>query len=324
MNRTPLLALLGVIAVLVVGAFFDGRGVLGAGLSAAVTSVTLALGCVLWRLLMPLIRGEWRTTLTPSLAIGMASLPWALLGLLVLVPAAWLLYPWSQAGAEGFRGFWLHPLSFLARALIYAGLWWWLAGWVNRGVGEARAGLGLIVLVLSLSAAGIDWLMSLDAELASTIFGLFFVLRALLMGLAWAGLTSGPHSQRLLRGLLVGACIFWVYLQFMQYLIVWAGNLPREIHWYLDRTEHGWGAVGGLLALTQGILPLMLLTLPWGKRPRALRWASGLTFFSGFVESAWLGLPSIGLAPSLWLPLAWLAWAGAIASLTLWRRRHEA
>ncbi|WP_263262300.1 hypothetical protein [Pseudomonas sp. RIT-PI-S] len=323
MNRTPLLALAAMVLTLLIGALLDGRAVMAAGLSAAVTCVTLALGCLFWGFLLPLVRGQWRAALGPSLAVGLASLPWALLGLLILLPAAWLLYPWSEHPTEGFRGFWLQPITFVFRALIYAGLWLWLSSWLRVGMGQVRAGIGVIELVLSLSAAGIDWLMSLDAHLASTLFGLFYVLRALLMGLAFAGLTGGPHSQRIVRGLLLGACIFWLYLQFMQYLIVWAGNLPREIHWYLERSTHGWGAVAGVLALTQAVLPLMLLALPWGKRPRVLHWACGLTLLSGFVESSWLGLPSLGLAPSLWLPLAWLAWAGAIASLTLWRRRHE-
>jgi hypothetical protein len=323
MNRRLLIALALMVAALLAGALLDWRGVLAAGLSAGVTCITLPLGCLLWGLLLPLIRGQWRPALTPGLLMGLSTLPWALLGLLILAPAAWLLYPWNPHPAEGFRGFWLQPLTFVVRVLVYAALWWWLARWLRAGASQAQAGIGLIVLVLSLSCAGIDWLLSLDAELASTVFGLFYVLRALLMGMAWAGLTGGPHSHRIVRALLVGTVLFWAYLHFMQYLIVWAGNLPREIHWYLLRAEHGWGALGLLLAFTQAILPLVLLALPWGQRPGALRWACGLTLCSGFLETAWLGLPSLELAPSVWLPLAWLAWAGAIAWLTLWRRRHE-
>jgi hypothetical protein len=323
MSRRALFGLGGVGLALLVGALVDGRGVLAAVLSAGLACVTLPLGCLLWALMLPLVRGQWQTGLAPALAAGQASLPWALVGLWVLVPAAWLLYPWGEHPSVGFRGVWLHPLSFLLRALMYAVLWSWLARRARAGNGQVSAGLGLIVAVLSLSAAGIDWWLSLDKALASTVFGLFFVTRALLMGLAWAGLNSGGQNQRLVRALLLGTVMFWVYLHFMQYLVVWGGNLPREIHWYLDRSHRGWGAVGVLLITTQAIVPLVLLALPWGKRPQVLRWACGLTLVSALVESAWLGLPSLGLAPSLWLPLAGIGWAGTIAGLTLWRRHHD-
>lgn len=324
MNRHTRLGL-GVIGLLLLsGALLDGRGVLAAALSAALTCVTLPLGCLLWALMLPLIRGQWQTSLPPGLNAGLACLPWALLGLWVLLPAAWLLYSWSEHPSEGFRGVWLHPVSFVLRALAYAALWMWLARRVRAGTGQVGAGLGLILAVLSLSAAGIDWWLSLDKELASTIFGLFFLTRALLMGLAWAGLKGGKANQRLIRALLLGTVLFWAYLHFMQYLVVWGGNLPREIHWYLDRSREGWGAVGLLLLTTQAILPLVLLAPPWGKRPYLLRWACGLTLLSALLESAWLGLPSLGLAPSLWLPVAGLGWAGAITLLTQRGHRREA
>jgi hypothetical protein len=32
-----------------------------------------------------------------------------------------------------------------------------------------------------------------------------------------------------------------IYLAFSQFLIIWSGNLPEEIPWYLDRIRGGWG-----------------------------------------------------------------------------------
>ncbi len=32
-----------------------------------------------------------------------------------------------------------------------------------------------------------------------------------------------------------------IYLAFSQFLIIWSGNLPEEIPWYLDRFRGGWG-----------------------------------------------------------------------------------
>lgn len=313
------------------GAWIDAAGVLAACLSAAVTLVALPLGCLFWRLLLPLIQGQWRADLAPRLAIGLGSLPWALLGLWVLLPAAFWLYPWGDHGTPGFRGAWLNPWSFSVRLIGYGLLWWWLghrwSGQPHERENPALAALSLIVLVLSLSAAAIDWLLSLDADLASTIFGLFYVSRVALLGLAWLGLASPARSQPLVRGLLIGACLLWLYLHYMQYLAVWAGNLPREINWYLDRRAHGWAFWAWLLAFAQVVLPLGLLVLPWGRHPWALRWASGLTLAAALLEISWLGLPSLGLRPSAWLLLAWLSWASwawpGNAALWLSRRGHH-
>ena len=34
-----------------------------------------------------------------------------------------------------------------------------------------------------------------------------------------------------------------IYLAFSQFLIIWSGNLPEEIPWYLDRIRGGWGVI---------------------------------------------------------------------------------
>ena len=46
--------------------------------------------------------------------------------------------------------------------------------------------------------------------------------------------------------------MLWAYFTFSQFLIIWAGNLPEEIVWYLHRIRGGWGAV----ALALVALPL--------------------------------------------------------------------
>ena len=35
----------------------------------------------------------------------------------------------------------------------------------------------------------------------------------------------------------------WAYFSFSQWLIIWAGNLPEEITWYLYRIHGGWQTV---------------------------------------------------------------------------------
>jgi len=53
--------------------------------------------------------------------------------------------------------------------------------------------------------------------------------------------------------------MLWAYFAFSQYLIIWAGNLPQEISWYLHRTETSWRFVGVGLVLFHFAVPFVLL-----------------------------------------------------------------
>src|ERR1700746_2677648 len=51
----------------------------------------------------------------------------------------------------------------------------------------------------------------------------------------------------------------WAYFSFSQFLIIWAGNLPDEIPWYLERLSGGWQYVGLGLVVGHFALPCALL-----------------------------------------------------------------
>ena len=50
-----------------------------------------------------------------------------------------------------------------------------------------------------------------------------------------------------------------IYLAFSQYLIIWSGNLPNEINWYLDRIRGGWGVIITLDFIFHWLVPFTLL-----------------------------------------------------------------
>jgi hypothetical protein len=52
-----------------------------------------------------------------------------------------------------------------------------------------------------------------------------------------------------LGNLLLMYVLTWAYLAFMQFLIIWVGNLPREIAWYVPRLQTGWVALGVILVV---------------------------------------------------------------------------
>ena len=50
-----------------------------------------------------------------------------------------------------------------------------------------------------------------------------------------------------------------IYLAFSQFLIIWSGNLPEEIPWYLDRIRGGWGVIASLDFVFHWFIPFTLL-----------------------------------------------------------------
>ncbi len=60
--------------------------------------------------------------------------------------------------------------------------------------------------------------------------------------------------------------VLWAYLSFSQFLIIWAGNLPDEIPWYVRRLRGGWGWVALTLVIFHFATPFVLLLMRGIKR----------------------------------------------------------
>ncbi|MBB3242216.1 hypothetical protein FHW68_003753 [Pseudomonas sp. Tn43] len=326
---------IGAVGVLLLGVWrpaWVGAGVL----AAAVNGSNIVWGCLLLALLTPLISGRWQMLLAPGSRLGSGAV---LLIVPMLVPVLlamnWL-YPWFHLDTPGFRGLWLSPWFFVLRTLLYAGLALALLGWSQRPDAE-RSGPGLILYGLVVSLAAVDWLMSLQSEFVSSLFGVLLIARQLLDGLAFAGLcvlcwnlVPLPAPQRqVLRGLLISALAFWAYVHFMQYLIIWSVNLQDETQWYRVRQAGVWGALSGLLMAGQ-VMCLLALASPWGARSKVLIWGCSAILLLGSVESIWMSLPSIFPDVEIGAGLMAVLCQG-IYGLGLWawwrwqwqRRRHE-
>ena len=61
--------------------------------------------------------------------------------------------------------------------------------------------------------------------------------------------------------LLLASVAFWAYIAFGQYIIIWTGNLPYEISWFLDRSTPGWIAWAVLLIGLHFVIPLFCLIM---------------------------------------------------------------
>src|SRR2546425_37942 len=93
--------------------------------------------------------------------------------------------------------------------------------------------------------------------------GLAFAIAVLILLAQWPPLSDiiRPTHLRDLGSLLLTFVLFWAYMSFSQFLLIWVGNLPEEIPWYLRRTRGGWEWVAMVIILLHFFLPFLFLLL---------------------------------------------------------------
>jgi hypothetical protein len=168
------------------------------------------------------------------------------------------------------------------------------------------SGPGIVVFILTVTFASFDWVMSLDPEWFSTIFGLLFVAAWTLSAFSFvivvmvllrdrgalAGVLQPRHFHDLGK-LMLAFVMLWAYFAFSQYLIIWSGNIPEETKWYLYRQRGGWGWVGILLVLLHFALPfLLLLSRDLKRRGRLLARVALMIFAMRFIDLFWIVVPT--------------------------------
>jgi hypothetical protein len=298
------------VIVAVAGALVAPRIALAAWLAAWWWTMGLVLGgfCNAW--MHRLTGGAWGEPLQESALLLARCMPWLLLALLPIAIGHRWLYPWavdSMAGLphEGtrpaFHRAWLSSPFFLVRLVLYALGWWWLAH-ARSLASKGRAAASLIVYMFVTTLAAIDLLMSLQPVFFSTAFGLVAMSVQALSGSGFAVLLAARRSRhraaqppwRDLGNLLLMWTMSWAYLAFMQFLVIWAENLPREIAWFVPRLQTGWVTVAVLLVVAQFALPFLALLFRAVKdHPGRLAWVAGLLLAASALDAAWMVMPSV-------------------------------
>lgn len=313
-----LICLLTGLAGSTVGLAIDPKPMLASYLAAWIAASSISIGGIGVLPFTYLVRGGWTTDLHRPLTLAALTLPVFALLFVPIVLGSATLYPWMQTHEvlPAFQRAWLTPWFFSARALCYFVVLFALALWLALGFGDEHsrvrsASVTSIVWTLVVSFAGIDWIESLEPHFHSSIYGLLMIGFALLSGLAFAMVFVLINRQRLemqpwaYSGLLLSMLLLWAYLHAMQYIIIWTGNLPDEVIWYVERLKGPWGFLLWALFILQFIVPFFAL-LPVRLRydRRTLLWIAAATLALRYVESAILVLPPLDIGvPVLLLDL---------------------
>ncbi|HEY8459224.1 MAG TPA: hypothetical protein VIM99_02530 [Blastocatellia bacterium] len=291
--------------------------------------VSVALGCLGLLLVQYLGGATWGLLIRRQLEAGSHTL-WLMFVLFLPIATIGLhsIYEWSHP-LDSFTGEerrlvehkspWLNQTGFLIRGVLYFIVWIGLTAYLRKWskgqdeTGDAGAvqrsqnlaGPGFVLYGLAVTFAAIDWVMSLDVEWFSTIFGLVMLIGMGVLALALI-VTVGvylsgrepmsrvyqPKHFHDLGKLLLAAVMVWAYFSFSQLLIIWSGNLPEEIPWYLERFKGQWRWMGVALILLNFALPfLLLLSRNLKHNRRRLMAVAWLLIAMRFVDLLWLIAP---------------------------------
>ena len=285
----------------------------------------VAVGSLAWLMLQYLTGGAWGVVIRRPAEAAARTIPLLALLFLPIVIGIPNLYKWSHpnlvAADEVLRHkrVYLNTPFFLARAVLYFAGWCFLAWFFNRGSAAedreggskqhgrmaALAGPGIIFWGFSITFMAVDWVLSLDPHWFSTIFGLIFMagqglsslafLIALMVLLSYYRPMSEVLTARHLHDLgklLLALVMVWAYFAFSQFLIIWSGNLPEEIPWYLERLSGGWQYVALALIVGHFALPFALLLSRDLKRNfKLLASIAVFILFMRYIDLYWLVAP---------------------------------
>lgn len=165
---------------------------------------------------------------------------------------------------------------------------------------------------------GVDLAMSLEPHWFSTMFPVAFFWTGFHGGVAATALAVcllrrplglEPYIGRAqlhdLGKLVFAFSIFWMYLNWSQYIVIWYGLLPVEQSWLVHRLELPFGRVAAAVVLLTFVLPFFgLLTKPPKRHPLTLGLFATSILVGHWLERYLLVVPSLTQTRDH-LPLGW-------------------
>ena len=337
-------------ALLIFGLLVDRAQFFHAYLVGFIFWIGITVGSLALLMLQHLTGGAWGLIIRRVLEAATRTLPLMLILFIPVLLGLNQIYPWTDRAAmdqvpalKEKAAHYLNPTFFMTRAAFYFAIWLLMALLLNslsrkqdrtaepklRKRMQMLSGPGLGLLILTVTFASIDWVMSLDPAWSSTIYGLIFVASWSLSALAFGILTMSWLAKRepmnaVVRtshfhdwgNLLLTLVMLWTYFAFSQYLIIWSGNLPEETTWYVARKHGGWGVIALGIVILQFAFPFItLLSRAAKKSPQKLAMLAALILIMRVVDVIWLIEPTFDREH---FHLSWMDLVAPIAIGGLW------
>ncbi len=291
----------------------------------------VTLGSMAILMIRHLTGGGWGMVIRRIMGAAMRCIPLMALLFVPLLFGLPRLYVWARPldsipdahlrqHLEVLTKTYLSVQGFIIRAILYFVIWnllsFLLTRWSveqdrpgardNSARFKAVSGPGLILYGFTISFAAIDWVMSIDPSWISTIYGLLILIGEVLSAMCFAIVVERilvnykPMSELLKPDYvqdhgkwMMVFIMMWAYFSFSQWLIIWAGNLPEEITWYMTRLSGGWAYVGLWLVVFHFAVPfVLLLSRPFKRDIRRLVWLAIWLMLMRYVDLLWMIEPN--------------------------------
>jgi hypothetical protein len=335
-------------AIAIIGGFLRPDQFFRGYLLAYMDWLGVTLGSMVILMIRHLTGGGWGTVIRRILGAAMRCVP---LMTILFVPILFglpRLYIWARPldsiadkhlreHLQEITKSYLSVNAFIVRAAIYFIIWNLLSFFLTKWSREQDqppvrdnsrfkilSGPGIILYAFTVSFAAIDWVMSLDPSWISTIYGLVILIGQLLAAMCFAVVVERilarykpmsewlkpdfvqDHGKWMLTFIMV-----WAYFNFSQWLIIWAGNLPDEITWYMRRLNGGWGYVGLWLVVFHFAVPFVILLSRSFKRDiRRMVWLAVWMLFMRYLDLLWNIEPNFS-------PTFTITWADIVVSIAM-------
>ncbi len=291
----------------------------------------VTLGSMAILMIRHLTGGGWGVVIRRVMGAAMRCIPLMTLFFIPLLFGMPRLYIWDRplssvadvhlrAHLQDITQTYLTVHGFIARAVLYFAIWnllsFLLSKWSAEGDHpgardntqrfKAVSGPGLILYAFTIGFASIDWLMSIDPSWISTIYGLLILIGEVLSAMCFAVVIERilfrykPMSELLTPDFvqdhgkwMLTFVMVWAYFSFSQWLIIWAGNLPDEISWYMARLSGGWAYIGLSLVVFHFSVPFaLLLSRSFKRKIGQLVWLAVLLMVMRYVDLFWIIEPN--------------------------------
>ena len=329
LRASLVIGVLGLVASIVL-AFFGLEGFFESYLYAYLFWFGLSMGCLVMLLVQHLAGGSWGALIRRPLEAGTMVLPLMALLFIPIFFGIGYLYEWSHADVvaanpilQAKQG-WLNTPFFILRTVLYFAVLLAMAFYYTRlsdrqdrskDLSEAErirerfgdgAGPGIVVFVLVMTLAAIDWGMSLSPEWFSGIYGVIIMIGQAITAVAFIILfmvflaRSEPINELLnakrlqdLGNFLMAFTLFWAYVSFAQLIIIWSNNTIETSSWYVVRLSGGWNVIALVLLVFHFALPFLILFSRWVKRKRrALVLVAAWMLLMRLVDLYWIIVPA--------------------------------
>ncbi len=340
-GKAVMLALAGLILICVsVLVFFMGERPLGlrtlmhSYLANFMFCISFGIGAMFFVLISFLTRASWNASMRRWGEIVSMTIPWMALMfvpilLMVVAGQGSPLYEWNRPKEDFETGsiiaqklVYLNGSFFAIRAVLCLLLWTAIVSYYfklsrkedetgNTDLTLARqkwSGPFVMLFALSVSMAAFDWVMSLDADWFSTIFGVY-LFSASMFGFFGFMIVSFMMLQRSgklkeyvsvdhyhdLGKFQFGYTMFWSYIAFSQLILYWYGNIPEETNWFRVRLHDGWQYLTYGSILLHFAIPFLGMMSRHVRRHRL-----GITFWAcwalvaHWLDMTFLVMPNVG------------------------------